>query len=347
MRHSAFLLMALLSLTCANVPPNTGLSGGFRPGFLSGLGIQKVLFTDTRESIQHLYVVDNASGEPRRITSAPARRQGAWSPDGRLIAYREIGTDGVSSSLNVVRDDGTGGRQLVSHPGGPSILMFKWSPDGARIAYRVGPSSMSLRIIGVEGSSPVIVEALGAPTSVSTGQVGFAWSPDSRTLAYEARYTGDAATQVYLVNADGTGRRRLTATPTRAGSPAWSPDGRRLGFESGAQIFVINADGTGQRQVVPGPALNPDWSPRGDLLVFQIQTGGLGVVNADGTGQRQIVNSTIGDFGVLRSWSPGGTRVAFLGLSENRGSLFVVAVAGNDFQDLVDDVGSFDIRWTR
>ena len=53
------------------------------------------------------------------------------------------------------------------------------------------------------------------------------------------------------MNADGSGQRRLTRNPARDKDPAWSPDGRRIAFNSGSQIWLMNPDGSGQRSLTP------------------------------------------------------------------------------------------------
>lgn len=339
------LFTTLASLRCG-VRPDEALSSGGAPGYLQAIGIEKVLLTDMKEGARHLYVLDNRSTSVRRLTTAPMRRSGVWSPDGRLIAYREINDSGSGSSLNVMREDGAEVRQLVRYPAGPIIFGLKWSPDGSRIAFRVGPPSMALYVIRPDGTGLMMIEALGAPTETANMQGEFAWSPDGRTLTYEAKYSGDAVPQVYLVNADGTGKRRLTGAPSAAENPSWSPDGKQIVFESGAQIYVVDADGTDQKQILSGPALDPVWSPRGDAILYRPSIGGLGLVNPDGSGRRLIAGPTGGN-SFLTSWSPDGSRIAFLWISGGKASLYVVTFTGDDTRRLLDDVGWFDLKWIR
>ena len=58
--------------------------------------------------------------------------------------------------------------------------------------------------------------------------VGPVWSPAGRTIAFENLRDGNS--EIYLINADGSGQRNLTRNPARDFAPAWSPDGRRIAF---------------------------------------------------------------------------------------------------------------------
>ena len=71
-----------------------------------------------------------------------------------------------------------------------------------------------------------------------------AWSPNGRQIAFEGGSV--APSGVYVVNADGSGQRRL-ARNGRA--PAWSPDGRTIAFFSDSKIYLMNADGSEHRQL--------------------------------------------------------------------------------------------------
>jgi TolB protein len=70
------------------------------------------------------------------------------------------------------------------------------------------------------------------------------------------------------MDADGANVTRLTNSPARDHSPAWSPDGRQIAFVSerdgNPEIYVMNADGTEVTRLTKSPAqdLWPAWSPR-------------------------------------------------------------------------------------
>jgi len=82
------------------------------------------------------------------------------------------------------------------------------------------------------------------------------WSPDGQKIAFlTGAYESDVSTVLNVINADGSGVRRLANT-TETGpqfSPAWSPDGEKIAFfcpgGKGIDLCTINADGTGLTRV--------------------------------------------------------------------------------------------------
>ena len=110
-------------------------------------------------------------------------------------------------------------------------------------------------VMGVDGGGE---ERLGSG-------FGPVWSPDGTKIAFNDRAPSEWS-DLYVMNADGTGRLNLTAgsgwTCHMAWPPTWSPDGSRIAFTSGDyEVCVVNVDGTGLA-VLAEMGTAPAWAPR-------------------------------------------------------------------------------------
>jgi TolB protein len=141
-----------------------------------------------------------------------------------------------------------------------------------------------------------------------------AWSRDGRRIAYTlCRGSCD----IYVMNADGGGVRRLTYGEHPGDqSPTWSPDGRRIAFADLMGLAVLNHDGGNWQWLTDGPAddSNPEWSPIGPEIAFEgsrgLFHGDIYVVNADGSGMANLTDSLPLDSNP--SWSRDGRKIAFM-----------------------------------
>lgn len=236
--------------------------------------------------------------------------EGAWSPDGRKIAFLQgrVNDNSIEPAEVVVMNADGSSRTAITHDGlirfdtGAAASGLGWSPDGGKIAYsywKNGGIGWTIAVVNDDGTATHDL-ALGREP---------AWSPDGSTIAFSSSMGGAG---IYLMNADGSSVGQLTSSGE---GPAWSPDGTRLAYTNAGSLYVVNADGTGLRTLVAsGPyARNPTWSPDGSEIAFSGQAGwrseggGLWVVHNDGSDLHQLTGESDGD----PSWSPDGAHILF------------------------------------
>jgi TolB protein len=167
-----------------------------------------------------------------------------------------------------------------------------------------------------------------------------AWSPDGRHIAFSASSGPAANIDIYVMAADGTGRRRLTSSIEADSDPTWSPDGDSIAFErdrgceaegcGAEEVWVMRADGTGQKRLTRGSTFDgdPAWSPDGRRIAFTsahgIGSSALFTMLLDGTRRKRITMAINAD---NPSWALDGRTIAFdASLAENGPGLATVNI---------------------
>ena len=170
-----------------------------------------------------------------------------------------------------------------------------------------------------------------------------AWSPDGRKLAYFRSQNEEADLELYVMDADGSNKRRLTQFSGGVGDAAWRPDGKAIAFdrctEESCAIAVIAPDGSGLRRVGPrGREGEPVWSPDGRFIAFESAASGrLGIFILDVQSGR-VRRLTSKDDSDPR-WSPDGAAVAFTRMTplphrDARMDIYVVRANGRGLRRL-------------
>ena len=251
---------------------------------------------------------------------------------------------------------------LLSTPG----ILFASSRTGGGDIYRMAP----------DGTGVVRVTSFTGPESSP------AWSWDHQRIAM-VRQRLDASNvahaDIYLMNADGTGKRWARSLPSSFDilAPSWSKDGTRLAvnvetggarrlalmdvatgnmtyvnvalggpigggpsFDPTGQrivyagqwadtLHMINTDGSGHKVIVARKNIsNAHFSPDGKRIVFAHAEGGIGTQIwvkslVDGTVKRLTYYG-----GFVPTWSPDGSKIAFVSSRTGKNQIFVMPSAG-------------------
>jgi Tol biopolymer transport system component len=249
-----------------------------------------------------IYLTDGI--QKTRLTSeSSSDASPTCSPDGSRIAFSSD-RDG-KENIYIMNLDGSHPTRLTHN--GVRNTDPQWLPNGTQIAFIAtsGDGYFQWDILNSNGmNASKFMEYTVYPPEPS-------WSPDGKRIAYvdyeDQKPRNDAAGEIYLMNIDGTGRRRLTDNIWHDMFPAWSPDGTKIAYISDAghygemSIYIMKADGTDQRKLVIPLDASEDriaWSPDSRQIAF-VGGGGFSLVKIDGSGLIQLTGG--GDLDSVRS----------------------------------------------
>jgi len=217
---------------------------------------------DADEFGRDLWVMDANGGNGVNITNTPNvdEWQPAWFPSGKKIAYQAAGIEVLTLNARY-GSKVTKTTRLTEDGSFPAV-----SPNGKRVAFgsdRDGDAEIYvMRTDAREGPNNRPVKLTDNATYDDSQPD---WSPDGSRIVYVS-YRNNA--DIFVMRADGSGKKNLTRSPAREQYPAFSPDGKYIVFTSDRggdqEIWKVRLDGTGLTQVTSDGLRNhqPDWQPR-------------------------------------------------------------------------------------
>lgn len=211
--------------------------------------------------------VVNADGTGLRVLTHDkvTETSPVWSPNHEQIAFIKPKPH-TSDQVWVMNADGTGQHALTHFGRAPQLFGngvtpdLTWSPDGQELVFAAFADDQGGRTQLYAVS--VRTRAVHKLTNLPQGATEPEWSPDGRWIAFVGAVAPD---RIYLLSAK-THKAHVVGRATGL-DIAWSPDSKRLVFNSRGKLETVNTAGTRYHSLRVFGA-QPSWSPDGQWIVF-------------------------------------------------------------------------------
>ena len=252
-----------------------------------------------------------------------------------------LGTVEKRSSKEVWVSDYDGANELRITNSRDLNLNPSWSSDVSAIAYSAYRGN---------GAPDILLSFIttGVLQNLTKGRLRDGsylpvFSPDGKRVAFSATAEGASSQDIYVINVDGTGLRRVTTHPDIDTAPTWSPSGTQIAFTSNRtgkqQIYIANADGSGsaQRLNIPdGEVDRATWapSPYNEIAYYARSGPGFDIkVHELATGMTRQLTFGEGS-NESPSYSPSGRHLAFTSTRAGLVQVFTIGRDGNGLRQV-------------
>jgi Tol biopolymer transport system component len=233
----------------------------------------RIAYVSSVDGNREVYLVDwdrSGAGQIYRLTEDPAEDTlPSLSPDGWTVAFV---SDRSGNREIYLADLWTGARYRLTHDLADDSNPT-WSPDGTKIAFqsdRDGNKEIYIIDVSCAERSDGCPEQVVRITNNKTDDLEPSWSPDGERIAFMSASEGNL--EIFVMNVDGYGFRRMTYNSGVDGFPSWSPDGSMLAYHSERQentdIYIVTLEKRKEIRITtnPGDDMAPYWC--GDSIVY-------------------------------------------------------------------------------
>jgi len=198
-------------------------------------------------SYDHLVTMNAGGGDMIEVSDHVEDAYPTWSPDGAIVAYSTLAWGDGVSRLGIVND--MLGKKWDWIRVGTTEIRGEypyWLEDG-RVVYH------GCDFLADHGNCGLFWVGAGGGNYQQLTQHNSDTAPAGHGQKIAFMSSRDGNWEVYRVEMDGGGLKRLTNSESQDGLPTWSPDGKSIAFVSnrggGWAIWVMNADGGNQRKL--------------------------------------------------------------------------------------------------
>jgi uncharacterized repeat protein (TIGR01451 family) len=315
----------------------------------------RIVFASDRDGNSEIYAMNSdGTGVTRLTNNATHEFNPAFSRDGSRIAFRS------GNDLYLINADGTNQTQLTNHPALDNAPSFgpqlDADADGAGDACEsdddndgIPDATDNCAVIGNSDQANNDGDQFGDVCDSDDDNDGTPDDTDNcpgaingARIAFES--TRDGNSEIYVMNADGTGVVRLTDNSATDAAPSFSLDGSRIVFTSlrdgNSEVYVMNADGSNQIRLTNNPGTDTRASFNGDggRITFQSNRDGnseIYVMNDDGSAQTRLTDNPASDS--TPSFSVDSSRIAFSSFRDANQEIYVMNADGSNVTRLTNN----------
>lgn len=206
---------------------------------------KRVAFASDRAGNWDIYLMDTTGGQAIQLTNDLTHELNpSFSPDGKMLVYCTYGAQSGQWELVVIDIDNPTTKRFIGYG-----LFPEWSPKDNRIVFQRARergtrwfSIWTIELVNGEGVRPTEIAA-----SSNAAVIAPAWSPDAKHVAFSTvidpnseQLDRPVQADIWILNADGSGRANLSNSQFANLHPVWAKDGSIFFVSNRAKNGVEN-----------------------------------------------------------------------------------------------------------